>query len=1111
MYSCSECSDLLLDFLYGLLESEEVQRLRAHLADCPACRAALADAEAQQRLLARAARVARAVPAFVAPSESASGDAPASPASETTTSTPSTADPVTLPITRGHRRVLWRWAWLATAAAILLLAGRVYWSYEDGLHRHQAELAQAQHAVEAVDARFASASRAYEEELTRLPGQIRDRQLRLEVAGPATYQADAPAQVRISTRDAKGRPRAAELEVTVVDATGKKTLLEQNIKNPGETSLVLPPALPVQPGTAVQLVVKAATDGDAVQLRELLSTAAPSYDTHVVLNKPVYRPGEMLSFRTLTLDRFSLKPPGREVPLKFALRDGRNVIRQLPGKTRPDGVAGGEFVLAGLAAGTDYSLEVASDGPAQEGRVLPRSTRFTILRDDNALFANLKDGTTNTRIQQEIPVAPAYPEVEFFPEGGDLTASVPNSVYFRALTPQGVPTDVQGRVVDRAGKEVAVVKSGQGGTPALRGLGSFNLTPQAGQSYTFQMDVAAQTKKVAPLPPVHRAGIALSVLDSVGQEGEPITVVVRSSEPVSQLLALATCRGHIVDQQFFSGAAKDTTVRLRPVAGTRGIVRLTIYEVRQDELLPRAERLVYRIPAERLIVSSADSGKKAYRAGDHIEVGVQVKDEKGVPAAATLLAAAVNERVLLPGQPEQGPPAFFYLTSDVQEGADLENADFLVSDAPQARAALDLFLGTQGWRRFNIPDTVAGLGQSLASAAPIPDRPAVFNRDNSAEVATRSAQLQAAGQVELRRKAVQQRGTIQEERERCVQAARAAAAALADYEQMPQRGLRFGVGVLVLVLLAAGGVLLIVGCVRIVLGRRPTAAFATAFTSLLLCLVLYGATTAWREHGSGRDDARWAVADKRLPQPLLEAPMPRGDAQEAEAVKHPTPPLGRFREAPQQQAATALSAANTAARARDRILADENRRAAQEQLSKGSLTRDQATQGRSGGAATQEQLSKGSVAQSMKKAMGSPATGGGYGGNSPPAAGPLPPPGPAGAAPATRGARTAQEKAQSDPAANQNLQLPGAAPAPASQAQLNEAQALRTYAYRNAATPGVMAPDTLLWYPALVATDGSARIGFDAPNEPATYRLLLYASSPSGRLGAYRGQIITRK
>ena len=45
-------------------------------------------------------------------------------------------------------------------------------------------------------------------------------------------------------------------------------------------------------------------------------------------------------------------------------------------------------------------------------------------------------------------------------------------------------------------------------------------------------------------------------------------------------------------------------------------------------------------------------------------------------------------------------PTHFLLTTEVRRSEDLEYADFLLGTHPKAAEALDLLLGTQGWRRF---------------------------------------------------------------------------------------------------------------------------------------------------------------------------------------------------------------------------------------------------------------------------------------------------------------------------------------------------------------------------------------------------------------------------
>src|SRR5260370_3934562 len=141
MYPCDQCSDLLLDYLYGLLDEGAAQVLRDHLTSCPACRTALTEAETQQNLIARAAQVYAEVPPFSAPTsettETTEAPASAEPEAPDAVAPPAAeAPPATLPLPPPARRRR-RWAWVSAAAGILLAALGVYGvvSYREGLAR----------------------------------------------------------------------------------------------------------------------------------------------------------------------------------------------------------------------------------------------------------------------------------------------------------------------------------------------------------------------------------------------------------------------------------------------------------------------------------------------------------------------------------------------------------------------------------------------------------------------------------------------------------------------------------------------------------------------------------------------------------------------------------------------------------------------------------------------------------------------------------------------------------------------------------------------------------------------------------------------------------------
>jgi uncharacterized protein YfaS (alpha-2-macroglobulin family) len=68
---------------------------------------------------------------------------------------------------------------------------------------------------------------------------------------------------------------------------------------------------------------------------------------------------------------------------------------------------------------------------------------------------------------------------------------------------------------------------------------------------------------------------------------------------------------------------------------------------------------------------------------------------------------------------------------------------------------------------------------------------------------------------------------------------------------------------------------------------------------------------------------------------------------------------------------------------------------------------------------------------------------------------------------------------------------------------------LQAYAYRREpARPEL--PADVLWHPAVVLTNGRAQVSFDLPASVTTYRVLLHAHSPSGRLGSAEGKLEVR-
>src|SRR5207245_7814091 len=121
----------------------------------------------------------------------------------------------------------------------------------------------------------------------------------------------------------------------------------------------------------------------------------------------------------------------------------------------------------------------------------------------------------------------------------------------------------------------------------------------------------------------------------------------------------------------------------------------------RKQLTPKAERLIYRVPAEQLILN-VKPDKKQYAPGDKVTLQFSALNEKEQPAPAIVMVSVVDKSVITMADEKtyRTMPTHYYLTTEVQKPEDLEYADFLLSSHPKATAALDLLLGTQGWRRF---------------------------------------------------------------------------------------------------------------------------------------------------------------------------------------------------------------------------------------------------------------------------------------------------------------------------------------------------------------------------------------------------------------------------
>jgi hypothetical protein len=333
-----------------------------------------------------------------------------------------------------------------------------------------------------------------------------------------------------------------------------------------------------------------------------------------------------------------------------------------------------------------------------------------IERGEAVLSVQVQDQAGTETLVRLVPVVVKSLHVDFYPEGGDLVAGVPNRVYFQARTPLGRPAQLRSRLVEANApqKVLAQVETfSDANEPGInQGQGLFTFTPQANTAYSLLVDSPAGMTTPLPLPPVRPGGVVLSVPTGVTGEGEDLKVLLHSPDQERTLRVGAYARGRVLDdRRVVVPKGEAVEVRLRPSATLGGVTRVTVFEERkhqqQHRLIPVAERLVYRKSGQRLNLA-VQADKTRYSPGESVQLTLSATDERGQPTAAVAMVGVVNHSVvsLADEKTFRSMPTHFLLTSEVRRPEDLEYADVLLSDHPKAAYALDLLLGTQGWRRF---------------------------------------------------------------------------------------------------------------------------------------------------------------------------------------------------------------------------------------------------------------------------------------------------------------------------------------------------------------------------------------------------------------------------
>jgi len=310
---------------------------------------------------------------------------------------------------------------------------------------------------------------------------------------------------------------------------------------------------------------------------------------------------------------------------------------------------------------------------------------------DGTLSLAISDGGVVEPIAKTIPILVNSVDVNFFPEGGDLVAYLPNRVYVESRTPSKKPADIKGQIFDSLGNAVADVKTDH------EGRGRFTFTPRDGAIYSLKLSEPAGISKQFTLPEVKPSGVVLTAGSDITGKDQPVNLQCGSTAGGSYTVSLSKHGMNFSSQMFDLPPGKVMSFALGAPGWADGVLTAT---VRDHAGKAVAERLVFRQPDHVLNVK-VTGDKESYVPGGGVSLTVTTTDDQGKPVGANVGITVTDDSVLKMLEKRDRAPRLnemVFLENDVRELADAET--YFDPTNSSGYGDIDLLLGTQGWRRF---------------------------------------------------------------------------------------------------------------------------------------------------------------------------------------------------------------------------------------------------------------------------------------------------------------------------------------------------------------------------------------------------------------------------
>ncbi len=432
---------------------------------------------------------------------------------------------------------------------------------------------------------------------------------------------------------------------------------------------------------ALQMLLIFSAQGQVIDsMLRVYYEQVPDQKIHVHFDKDLYRAGESIWFKAYLFSGFSLSAISNNFYAELIDSKG-NILQR---KVYP--------VFESAAAG---NFDLPDSLPAQN--LVYRGYTTWMLNFDTSFLFQKTIAITNKAgeaAKTEVSQLAKSTTVTFFPEGGNLVTGLTSLIAFKANDQLGQPVFAKGDIVNSKGEKVVSFAA------VHDGLGSFELTPNSGETYKANWTDVYGKQQTTDLPSAKSQGYVMKVTSANNKK----IFTLSRTDGVPEDWKIVNVVALLGQERVYKAKTSLTENRMTsgviPVDGfPSGILQITVFSENWE---PITERIVminndnFRFGAQ-VTVPELNTN---FRAKNSIEVAVDDTLLSNLSLAVTDAAVGrqnfgdnIISRVLLTGDLRGyvHDPAYYFTN----------NSDTLATQ-------LDLVLLTHGWRRYNWAEMLKG-------------------------------------------------------------------------------------------------------------------------------------------------------------------------------------------------------------------------------------------------------------------------------------------------------------------------------------------------------------------------------------------------------------------